>query len=250
MNIEQYRALKAQEEASQNEETQPTQTTEEIKPIPGVNEVEEVSTSEESKTIEVKGIGEVSIEELKNGYLRQQDYTKKTQEVSRKSKEVEEAVQLYNYLKENPNAAKNIFPGGQLPPPLNPQVVKMRELEDKIYDLMLEREIETLQNKYDDFEIQEVLEMANEKKITSLEDAYHLVKSTKPIDVKSLKEELRQELLKEMIDEKKGTSSIISSRDSKPVVQDNTPQLTDEEKRVAAGLKMSEEEYIKWRDVE
>lgn len=48
------------------------------------------------------GDGEISIGELKNGYMRQEDYTKKTQETSEQRKEAEQALTLYRALQENP----------------------------------------------------------------------------------------------------------------------------------------------------
>lgn len=269
MNIEQYRALKAQEEAEAIQKTEQTQAAEtktkttdenldkekkeqipENKTTPKDNDT--TSEKKESEKIIIDGIGEVTLEELKNGYMRQKDYTKKTQEVSRKDKELKEAATLFNYLKQNPQAAQKMFPDGKLPPPLDPHLVKMHELENKVYDMMLEKEIETLQNKYEDFEVKEVLEMAQEKQITNLEDAYHLVKSRKPaqtVDKETLKKELREELLKELMEEKKATSSIISTNDSQTVEEKMTPQLTEKEKKVAKGLKMTDEDYIKWRDI-
>lgn len=267
MNIEQYRALKAQEEeeAKQKTETQTantqTQTTDENLDEKKSEQTVENKTTEKNDTasekkepekIIIDGVGEVTLDELKKGYLRQQDYTKKTQEIARKNKEIEEAVNLFNYLKQNPQASQRVFPDGKLPPPLDPHLVRVQELENKIYDMMLEKEIETLQNKYEDFEVKEVLEMAQEKQIANLEDAYHLVKSRKPaqtVDKETLKKELRQELLKELMEEKKATSSIISTNDNQNVEEKMTPQLTEKEKKVARGLKMTDEDYIKWRDI-
>lgn len=267
MNIEQYRALKAQEEAEakQKAETQTTdtqtQTTDENLNKEKPEQTAEDKTTEkndaasekkEPEKITIDGVGEVTLDELKKGYLRQQDYTKKTQEVARKNKEIEEAVNLFNYLKQNPQAAQRVFPDGKLPPPLDPHFKKVQELEDKVYDMMLEKEIESLQQKYEDFDVREVLQMAQEKKITDLEDAYHLVKSRKPaqtVDTEALKKELRQELLKELMEEKKATSSIISTNDNQTVEDKMTPQLTEAQRKVARGLKMTDEEYIKWRNI-
>ena len=270
MNIMQYRALKAQEaqvsqtvdqtpstptpqvetqvkppEEPAKQETTPTQTPEvKVEPTPPVI----------PDKITIDGIGEVSIDELKNGYLRQTDYTQKTQEVARQKREVQDAVTFFEQIKRNPQVLQQITSNVQVPPTLDPATAKVIELENRVYDMMLEREIETLQNKYKDFEVKDVLEMAQKKNITNLEDAYHLVKSTKPqappqvIDTNALKEQLRKELLKEIEAERSATQTIITSNDTVAPVQDNSPKLSDAEKKVANMMRMSESDYVKWRD--
>lgn len=101
--------------------------------------------------IEIDGIGKVEINELKNGYLRQSDYTKKTQEVSKLRKEAEEAMKIADFVKSNPQLAQSI--GVE---PTNPFMNKISELEEQLYDMKLEKEIETLTNKYSDFRVLEV----------------------------------------------------------------------------------------------
>ena len=248
MNIEQYRALKAQEEASkaQQQVEQPT--------TPPVVETKP-TTVEETKPITVEIDGkEVTIEELKNGYLRQADYTRKTQELSNQRKEVEDAVKLYEHLKNNPEIVQQLQQVTSVPRTLDPTQAKVIELEQKMYDMMLEREIETLQSKYPDFEVMEVLEMASQKQLTNLEDAYHLVKSSKggtqqTLDVEKLKEDLRKELLKE-IESSVETSSIITPNGGGVVETPDTPTLSQSEIKVATSMGMTPVEYAAWRDVD
>lgn len=258
MNIEQYRALKAEEEAKAQ------QTVEQPKETPITEEPTKVKTPEvkedkpivEDKTPETIKIGEeeLTIDELKNGYLRQSDYTKKTQEVSRQRKEAEEALSFYNNIKNNPEAIQSIKETIDVPDNLDPTQKRVIELETKMYEMMLEREIEQLQNKYSDFEVMEVLKLADEKKMTNLEDVYHILKSSKPqdnniVDVDKLREELKEELLKELKQEDVSTNSIINSKaNTAPVIKDK-PQLSSVEAKVAGNMGMSAEEYIKWRDI-
>lgn len=247
MNIEQYRALKAQEEASKAQPQVEQPTTQQV--------VETQPTVEETKPITVEIDGkEVTIDELKNGYLRQSDYTKKTQQLSNQRKEVEDAVKLYEHLKNNPEVTQQIQQVTSVPRTLDPTQAKVIELEQKMYDMMLEREIETLQNKYPDFEVMEVIEMASQKQLTNLEDAYHLVKSSKgstqqSIDVDKLKEDLRKELLKE-INSNVETSSIITPGSNGVVTTTDTPMLSQSEVRVATSMGMTPVEYAKWRDAD
>lgn len=261
MNIEQYRALKAQESATTPTPEvpqviiEPTPTPVQLEVIPPIETkpVEEVTQTIPEK-ITIEGVGEVTLDELRNGYLRQADYTKKTQEVSRKTKEVEEAVKVYEQLKTNPQLTQQLFTNGQVPANLDPTQMKVVELENKLYDMMLEKEIETLQSKYSDFEIREVLQTAQAKNITNLEDAYILAKSQKPVtqtpqSLEEVKKQLRQELLKEIEQERSATQSIISSNDGVAVIADNSPKLSEGERKVAKMMKLSDVDYVKWRDV-
>lgn len=56
---------------------------------------------EDSLTFTVKG-KPVSVSELKNGYLRQSDYTKKTQELATEKEEVKNAVALWEAMRDDP----------------------------------------------------------------------------------------------------------------------------------------------------
>lgn len=262
MNIEQYRALKAQSAvASQTDQPSTvapkveTQTTPEEVPtttqpiVPLITQPTTITTPEK---IMIDGV-EVSINELKNGYLRQTDYTQKTQEVARQRKEVESAVTLFEQLKQNPQVAQQLLTQIPSAQSLDPATAKVVELENKVYDMMLEREIDNLTRKYSDFEIKSVLEVAQAKNITNLEDAYLLHKSktsnTSPTNIEELKKQLRQELLNEIEAEKNATQTIITSGNGGIVVQDNSPKLSEGERKVARMMKLSESDYTKWRDV-
>ena len=254
MNIEQYRALKAKELEEANNPV-PEETVQEPvvedKPEEKQDKEEVIEENPEPQAIEVEIDGQkLTLDELKNGYLRQSDYTKKTQELSKQRKEAEEAVKFYDDLKKNPQMVRQIKEHQPVPATLDPATSKIIELENKMYEMMLEKEIETLQSKYSDFEVREVLEMAQKKEITNLEDAYLLVRSRKQpsVDEKTLKEQLKKEVRAELERELKETKTIISSQvDSKPVVSKD-PELSPGELKVAKHMGMSPKEYAKWRD--
>ena len=250
MNIDQYRALIAQEEAgqAQQEVEQPTEA--EVNEPDKVDEVEIQAEETKEELVEIDG-EKLTVEELKNGYLRQSDYTKKTQEVARTRKENEEALRLYDTLKQNPNIVQQLQSDIEIPRQLDPTQAKVVELEEKMYDMILEREIESLQTKYKDFEIREVLELASQKEMTNLEDAYLLLKSSKaPVvqstDVETMKENLRNEILQELKAEKNTKSIITPSGSELPNVQEVT--YSPSELKVAKNMGMDIKEYIKWRD--
>ena len=48
------------------------------------------------------------IREFKQGYLRQSDYTKKTQILAQERERLKEAVELYDYLQSNPEIAQRL----------------------------------------------------------------------------------------------------------------------------------------------
>ena len=53
---------------------------------------------EKDNSVEIEGIGKISVDEIKEwkqGYLRQSDYTRKTQSLASQRQEYEDAVNLY-----------------------------------------------------------------------------------------------------------------------------------------------------------
>jgi len=52
---------------------------------------------------------QVPLSQLRDGYLRQSDYTRKTQEISQQRDSLKPYVELADYLKANPNHAQNIY---------------------------------------------------------------------------------------------------------------------------------------------
>lgn len=254
MNLDEYRAIIAQQAQPQveqpkvEEQTKPTVVEE-----PKTEQKEEVKDTkiEQPTKIEIDG-KELTVEEIKNGMLRQSDYTKKTQDLARQRKEAEDAIKFYESLKENPQLTEQIKKVTPVPSAIDPNTSKVIELENKMYDMMLEMEIEKLQTKYPDFEAREVLSIASEKGIVNLEDAYLLSKSTKPqtnnVDVDKLKNDLRKEILAELDKEREDTKTIITTNgDSAPVIT-SQPTINEAEKKVARMMKMSENDYVKWRD--
>ena len=64
-----------------------------------------------SNEVEIEGLGKVTfddIKEWKQGHLRQSDYTKKTQVLAREKQKAKDALELYDYLKANPDIARRL----------------------------------------------------------------------------------------------------------------------------------------------
>lgn len=290
MNIDDYKRIKQQQEAEKQsaeekgatEETpskedkvnDPTphtegsvETSEELEAKEEKSDDKGDGKSEETKlpeTIYIDGVGEVKLDELKNGYLRQSDYTKKTQEVSNQRKEAQEALSLYQQLKSDPQMADMIKQKGQtaLPPNADPTTAKIYELEGKLYDMMVEKDVEILSAKYDDFDARNVLQLAYDKNL-QLEDAYHVWKgstktekkateketpTTSQLDLEAEKNRIRKEVLTEIEAEKKSTRTTITSQSSQQPVKTDDPVLTPAEDKVRKGQGMTAKEYVTWRD--
>lgn len=273
MNIMEYRAMKEAEAKQQSEganqdaQTQSTDTATQ-NPSPQANEgggTQQTSGTEgttqagtgetktdEPKTVTIEGLGEIPIDELAKGYLRQSDYTRKTQEIAQKARQLEKIEQLYQKVQANPERAQQLAQEFNVPV-LDPQVDYVTQLQQNYYDLLLEKEIGELQAKYTDFDPQVVLPLALEEKLENLENAYLLHKARNPepaqkqetVDINQIKEQIRQDLLREL-ELERNTQSIITSGNGAPVT-DNQPVLSDEELRVARNMGLSPQEYAKWR---
>lgn len=242
MNIEQYRAMKAMENNPP--------VVEEVK-----EEVVDVKVDEpvvEKNYIEING-EEIKIDELKNGYLRQGDYTKKTQQLASDKKDAEEAIAFYNQLKQSPETINVIKNNMDIPENLDPTQSKIKDLEDKLYDMIIEKEVSDLQAKYEDFEVMEVMKVAGEKGIANLEDAYFISKAqsskansvSDKVDITSIKEQLMKEIKEEFAGG--NTDSIISTKQS-GTIEKKELTITPSEMKVAKGMGFSNDEYVKWRD--
>ena len=283
MNIMEYRALKAEmeKEQQQSDSEGKEQTDAQAQQVPTPTEESDIQTQaqtnptatsqgEQTPTqtepnpnqeekhqlpefIEIDG-QKVPLEELKNGYLRQADYTRKTQELAETRRRLQYAEQLYNAIYQNPEVAQQLAEKFNLPY-LDPNQAQVMELQNKYYDLLIEKEVNELKSKYGDFDVYSVLQFAYDRQIANLEDAYHLYNSYyganqsggESVDIESLKEQIRQEILQELKSNVDTTSIIQGRGDSQPI-QVNTPTLTEAELKVARALNMSPEEYAKWRD--
>jgi hypothetical protein len=245
MNIDEYRAMV---EAEKNAPPQEPVTEPEVEQE-SVPTDEPKSTEPESnvpQTFDVNG-QQVTLEELQRGYLRQSDYTKKTQEISRQQRELERLQQLKEQVEAHPELAQQVG--------YDPQATYQQELEASYYDLLVQQEVNELSTRYADFDAQSVLEFASENEMDNLEHAYLLHKQlvpsqpkidayTKPadpvVDVEALKAQLRAELQAEM-----NTSTIISGGGTPPTPPKEI-QLSAHEQKIARAFKLTPEQYKRW----
>ena len=163
---------------------------------------EEVIEEPVDEAYTIKGDGEesqVSLEELQDGYQRQADYTRKTQELADERRRLQQAEAIVSSLENNPaetlNALGEAFGlAAQPPAPIRntndnwyddeePQQVdatamRVSELEQRLAQQdrlarkqQVEKQVEDLKDQYGDFDSNELFEHALRHKIGNLEAA-------------------------------------------------------------------------------
>lgn len=207
--------------------------------------------------LEIEGIGKVKIDDIKEwqkGNLRQSDYTRKTQELAKQREELAEAVEVFNYLKENPQIVQalqaideqGVVDNGVMQK-TSPESAMMKQLYYNQKSMEVDMQLDKLRDKYGEFDAVEVLNMATQLRTEDLEHAYKLVNYDKiAVDQQKLKEQVKAELKAELEQNRFKTQTIVSAPSSQ--MQPNLNTLTPEEVRVATGMGLSAEDYSKWKN--
>lgn len=165
---------------------------------------------------------EVTLEELRDGYQRQADYTRKTQELSAERDRLRQAESIVSALESDPKGTLEALGrsfGVEIAnsqdaedwEDLDPTEQKLRELERKIEQQeqaqrqqTVEREVTNLQEKYGEFDAKELLRHAVKNGISNLDAAYTHWRFG---DVKAAADKLQQE---QEITQKKRDASVIT----------------------------------------
>ena len=210
--------------------------TEVIEPTITVDNLETSTEVPQEPAYTIKVDGEeqqVSLEELQNGYQRQADYTRKTQEIAAERERLHQAESIVSALEYDPAgtlqtlaSSFNVNMGGNQPAnqPANEEYIsssweepdmtsqKIAELEGKVARQeqihrvqQIEREVNTLQDKYGEFNKQDLLNHAVQNRIPNLEAAYAHWQFG---DVKSIADKLSQE---QEITSKKRDAAVVSA---------------------------------------
>lgn len=174
-------------------------------PVDNEPQYDTIDLSEfEGKYVQV-GEEYVPVSELPNGYLRQSDYTRKTQSLAEQSKEMESAANLWKAYQSNPEWTLNYlaqqngmtlaqaqqavadsrqadewgFDDDQGSDPLSQRLEALEaRLQREDVEREFDRVISGLQAKYDDFDPQEVADAAVKMEIfdpQKLEFVYHAI---------------------------------------------------------------------------
>lgn len=189
----------------------------------------ETQTQQETQPtkIVIDGVGEFTpeeIKEFKNGYMRQQDYTRKTQELSEQRKQVQTQQT-------------------QTPVDVN------KDLERKLERMYIDMQIKDMKQKYDDFDEVQVLSKAVDLIGSGMDvekvDFDFIYKGLKEPTVKTVDEQaLRQKIIQEL-SQTYDTSSLIGGKDIPPV-DFSQRELAPEEERVRIKMGMTKEDWIKY----
>lgn len=249
MNLDQFRAIKEQEAIAAKEGIK-----EETKQVEQPKQPEQPIIEEKKPDVPLKfnipGIGEVDIEELKSGYLRQTDYTKKTQEIASMKNEVKDAVTLFEFMKANPEIAKMVVEKAPQAKGISREEQRIRELENEINLQKRNAEIAELTAKDKSFNLVEVEAVMEQRNLKTLTDAYKIWKadkgSTETLDLEAITKQIRDNILKELganVD----TRTTVGGGTGAP--ESTTVELTAAEKRIAKNLKMSEAEYLRYKNI-
>jgi len=233
----------------------PVQSQEPVAPVT-LNPTQEgavVNTPTPITEIELDGLGKVKIDDIKEwkqGYMRQSDYTKKTQTIAQQRKEAEQALELYNFLKANPVIAQQIADGKPVNTAntplnnLNPALQEVDDVRRELSNMKLDMELERLKSKYKDFDEVEVINKAAELGIEDLEFVYKGMKADTEDNLKeTLKKQIEAELLQKIQQNNSATQTIIAPTNVPAV--DNNYGLTDAENALCEKAGWDKEAYAK-----
>lgn len=247
MNLDEYRALKAEQEtegaqADAQAEQGTTTVSQEV-----VQETTQEPTAPQAE------VGETTTQEVPSeveAIIAERDrLAQEQQQLQRALQEAEEAKVWYSKINEDPDYAKAFAESKGLTY-VDPQSKAVQELEQRYQSLLLERDIQNLSIKYKDFDPQTVIQTALDKGIKNLEDAYLLNKSTaqpqQAIDIEAIKEQIRQELQSEL-QSTVSTTSMIGAGAGSPNVQPTDIELSSKELKIAQNMGMSPKEYHTWK---
>jgi hypothetical protein len=221
-----------------SEETEATEPTETVDNLETSTEVPE----EPGYVVKVDGEEQqVTLEELQNGYQRQADYTRKTQEIAVERERLQQAEAIVSALENDPSAtlqtlARSFNVDAFDQPQTNEEGYELDATEKKLVELegklakqeqaqrvqQVEREVDTLQEKYGEFDRKELLNHALKHGIPNLEAAYTHMRFN---EVKTTADKLTQE---QEITNKKREAAVVAPGGSTQsgTTPEPTPQVT------------------------
>jgi hypothetical protein len=188
------------------------------------------------------------VKEWRKGYLRQSDYTKKTQEIAQQREQQKDAIELYEFLQNNPTYAQKLTELAeqeQVPvkAPVDPRVA---QLDLRVTSMQIESELNEIKAADSDVDEVELLNLANEMKMP-LKLAYNVWRGRNFDKLMSKKLAQSSAELTDNIAKGKQTTKTLIREGDKPTATTNFG-LSAEEMKVADGMRLSYEEYAKWRE--
>ena len=222
-------------------------------PAEGVTSEPTVNT--EPDKVHIEGFGDFTVEELKefkNGYLRQSDYTRKTQEHARQREEAQDALELYEFLQNNPqivNALMQTNNGNfnHVIQKATPENAMMQQILHNQKAIEIEMKLNDLKNRYgSDIDEVALFQKATELKTDDLEFVYKALQYDNLVANQAKAAQAAVNNIKAEIDANKAAVSTIISTNQSSVAQP-TSTLSEAEKKVAAQMGISEADYLKWK---
>lgn len=230
---------------SQTEGEEVTNTTD-LSEEENVQDVQDVQDTPQYINLDGEQLTLEQIKEFKQGYLRQSDYTKKTQILAQERERLKEAVELYEYLQNNPEIAQKLVEEDtgvkNIAPTQENQMLK--DLSYKIATIELDAQLNNLKAKDPDLDEIELLTIANQRGV-NLDDAYNIYRGLNfdKILEKKLKEQSAN-LTKQIQQNGNVTKTLISDADK--ANKNANYGLSDAQLNMAKKLGMTPEEYAKW----
>lgn len=192
---------------------------------------------------------DLTIDEIQTGYMRQQDYLAKQQEIEALRVENQKALELVEYIKKNPHLAQRLMDeegvDQEVASVTNPLTQRLEALERERYVEKVNNQISQLKAKYPDFNEVEVLNRAVNMKVQDLEFVYHGMRGANMEDV--IAQKVREQLAKateDMAKNTEATRTVIGSAKQTDVEEKHS--LTAQQMRVADLMGIGYEDYAKY----
>lgn len=214
-------------------------------PVEGVQANSANAEPQVPSTFDIPGVGELTVDEIKEfkqGYMRQSDYTKKTQSIASQRKEHEDALEIYNYLKQNPTIATQLYNGEQVSDGFLGSKMKPKEYEDladKIASMEIDNHIRELKSRYTDFDEVAVLNRASELGVADLEFVYKGMQG-ETVDRTALEKQIREQVMRDIQKNGIATETIISTNDP---IANVSSGLTPQQIAIAEKMGLTQQEY-------
>lgn len=211
----------------------------------------EIETEQDNTSAEYDIDGEKftleQLREFKQGHMRQSDYTKKTQEVSNFRKENQEAIELYNFIRDNPEMARKLAEfsqeeGAQSPGVTDPTIQNM---QTELFSMKLQTQLTNITAKDSMVNDIDLLTICAERGCDA-DEAYTIWRGQNFDKIMEKKMAEKSAKLTEDI-KKNGIVTKTLASGGKITNTDATTQLSQAELDYCAKADIEPAEYLKWK---
>lgn len=183
------------------------------------------------------------IKEWRQGNMRQSDYTRKSQEVARMRQENQEAIELYEFMRNNPEIVQRLneeVPDNEVAKSLavDPRVI---ELDTKIRTMEIEKALDKVKSEMKDANEIDILQIATDRRIT-IEDAFQIWKGQ---NMDKIVKSKASEIVSKTQENAQKTKTLINPNLKPP---NGDLGLSAEEIAFAKRIDMPLEEYKKYKN--